>query len=326
MFLRWLKKWWLPFVITAVVVAGGIVYITIAFNRGGFDLDTSRYLLSAIVQSLAALLAIIFAGVAILWSHEAQVIARLEVLRPVYYELFGRMIPENTSTNLIEQTRFFLREILLDPIPSVRKGVRKTYRELNETPLKTFRNMSSWACFESCLSCPSETQIQEGIRDVANIVRAGRESVEIHGFKEFEETSRNPSGLFRLIRNVNSYIRMIETTHIPSSGYGEEPFSSTRYAHYEIFRQMIRDGINHLLGVVDRGRTARDFLFVILTILYIFTIAFGMGSLSLLTDGGCLGQVECNFGLTWLTLAFAFITLAFTFTYLYRLVKGGKEV
>ncbi len=78
------KKWFWPTVrigLPIAIVAAGAVFVVLAVINQWMDVGSARYLLSAIVQSLAALLAIIFAGVAILWGQGIDSLRELGSLR-----------------------------------------------------------------------------------------------------------------------------------------------------------------------------------------------------------------------------------------------------
>jgi hypothetical protein len=82
------------------------------------------------------------------------------------------------------------------------------------------------------------------------------------------------------------------------------------------------DGARGPLHKINRSKKARGGWFIFLTVLYTVTITFGLTLLSSLKKGTCEIQASCI--AVW-PLGLTIIALAFTFIYLYYVVRGGKD-
>jgi len=282
------------------------------------DADSSRYLLSAIVQALAALLAIIFAGVAILWGQESQAISKLEELKPKYnvkLEFRGRYFGGSLYFPSVEAIRVLLERLFLEKSAEVKRSVLSIAKKTDETPLSTFRKVSSWSIY---LGTPySMEQIQESIEKVANIYRQGREPIEIKGEEEFISSTRQINGFFNLTRNMIDYVEFYKNEFDVANH-----FQSILGRLEPMRRWLINDGVENFVQAIVRGKTSRGPWFKALISLYAITIAGGMVLLSILKKGVLALQA------TWYAagpLLFAIGAVALTFYYLARIVSGEKD-
>ncbi|MBA7660169.1 hypothetical protein ES703_68168 [subsurface metagenome] len=264
------KRTWLVLriFIPILIVASGATFVIFAVIYKLIDADSARYLLSAIVQALAALLAIIFAGVAILWSNEAREIQHLDSHRKeIETILFGpqdwkdddpkewpltlvqkelsqkwnqKKIPEYVKTGFTNIVRLFRMRSSQNPY--IERKKKKIWKELEVTFIKPFH-------------IPYE---------------------EIRGWEQTEVLRKSGVEFFEAAIPVSDLYK----------AYGEK-----RYKYYGtlfgVAREIINLHVRDSLGVIHRARRARRGWFKFLIFLYSITIAVGMVFLSVLKRGTC---------------------------------------
>lgn len=267
------------------------------------DATSARYLLSAIVQALAALLAIIFAGVAILWSNEAREIQHLDSHRKeIETILFGSLDWKNDDPKewpLTSVQEEFAQKWKDKEIPEYIKigftNIVRLFRMRSSQNPYIERKEKFWKELKETFIKPFHLPYEE-IRG-RDITLKLRESV-----VEFFEVAKPASDLYE--------------------AYGEK-----RNENYEtlfgVAKEIIDLHVRDALGIIHLARRARGGLFKALISLYTITIAVGMVFLSVLKKG--VWDIQA----TWIAavpLFLAICAVALTFYYLARIVSGEKDV
>lgn len=295
------RNWHWLFV--SAIACGGIVFIVFALINQLIDAESGRYLLSAIAQALAALLAIIFAGVAILGGNEAREIQHLDSYRKgIETILFGSQgwqvdDPEKWPLNSVrkELAQKWKDKEILEFVKIGFTNIVRLFRMRSSQNPYIERKEKFWKELEETFIKPFHLPYEE-IRG-RDITLKLRESV-----VEFFEVAKPASDLYE--------------------AYGEK-----RNRNYKILfgvaKEIIDLHVRDSLGVIHRARRARGPLFIFLISLYAVTIAG-----SLIALAAMKGQGICDSQATLIAagpLAFAIGAVVMTFLYLYNLVKGEKE-
>ncbi|TKJ44370.1 hypothetical protein CEE36_01105 [candidate division TA06 bacterium B3_TA06] len=257
--------------------------------------------MSAIVQALAALLAIIFAGVAILWGQESQSLNRLESLRSKYIELLQNPHPKKKEPFIETIRKLLFKEFSGKGNLTPRHDLSIAHK-LNESPLETLEKV--YILSKALFVKPSESggiiidRTHLELQEVAENLGLSYRPIKIPG--RYESLGWfSTDKLFFLLRNVNAYIT---------------------FEHLK--NPLTADGIEQLLRTIDRARRARGPWFKALISLYAVTVAVGMVFLSVLKKG------TWDIQATWIAsvpLFLAICAVALTFYYLARIVSGEKD-
>lgn len=306
--LRWLKrKWqWLAFSLIAI---GGVVFSILTVLFQWIDAESGRYLLSAIVQALAALLAIIFAGVAILWSHEEFSKSKLGILKEKTIDLFRKKDSQG-EYKFLNTLKDYLRE----------------YRKLDDEHKKRIKP----AMFNLV-----KLYFSYGPKITDIIIQGEFTADNLEGLDEFlggfEEEGKLYSEGYKDVESffvaVKSILELPNSTNWRCTyDIAKEITRSLTWLHshvnYEELDRVVKEAETCFVKV-KRATETRGGFFKFLVAIYTLTIAGGIVSLSILRKG------VSEAGATWIAiwpLGLAVISLAFTFIYLYNVVSGGKKV
>ena len=326
------KQWFWPTVrvgLPILIVVSGAIFVIFAVIYELIDADSARYLLSAIVQALAALLAIIFAGVAILWNREWQAISKLDGLSKDYLSMLkDRMTSIPRGHNEIVVVNYFERLMLsffktilyLFEDPAVGEYMGGIARATDTDPYGVLYELlldSSFGLRGLKLKC-----FRELLKEDMDVL-AEYDSAEFDKLTQFldrletTEASKNPEDFFRLLKALSSYLGLIRWFNVDRFTRNH-----TREILDTLDSSLRQDRVGTLLRVVSHGKRARGGWFKALISLYSITIAVGMVSLSVLKRG--IWDIQA----TWITagpLFLAICAVALTFYYLARIVSGEKD-
>jgi len=312
------KKWFWPTVrvgLPIAIVAAGAVFVVLAVIFKLMDAESARYLLSAIVQSLAALLAIIFAGVAILWGQEENSIRELGELRfKVLSELFEK--EKQNQKGIVGFVKFCLA----------------TYKSLDERDRETWRpNMKSLLSIFYIGVNLGTTRLLKFIKrpyeyeEILEEIESNFTKKDIENFSGGSIYLSSSVGLFDFFDAVFEagflFIYLVSKCNIAV----DKPATTVdRYTSSDVAQSVFVDTFQArvLMAKVKRSQRARGPWFKALISLYSITIAGGMVFLSVLKAGICESQA------TWIAafpLGFGICAVALTFVYLARIVSGEKE-
>jgi|GEM_PF-3193439 len=318
---EWFKKHTWPIIRIGLplgIVAGGAVFVVLAVINQWMDAGSARYLLSAIVQSLAALLAIIFAGVAVLLNREFQATEKLEALRLKYINYLKTRIsqPDKSNVSFAELLRRDLKKIFLDAQPKQRNVFSVISELYHCSPLDIFSRIS-------CLAKIVEPQTDESNRekDIERMAKEYRyrhepiQHLQIEGKSCFYKLLYYPEDFFYTLERTGTYL----------SELLEKPVPKLIMDKFRIiYESMVADRTRYYRKIVVRGKRARGPWFKFLISLYSITIAGGMVLLSVLKGGSSLSDLSA----TWIAagpLLFGICAVALTFMYLANIISGEKD-
>jgi hypothetical protein len=308
---KWFKKWFWPtvkVVLPIAFVAGGIVFVVLAIINQLIDAEAARYLLSAIVQSLAALLAIIFAGVAILWGMEERELRFLESHRRNFEGiLFGiqdwkKDDPEKWPLTKVYEELFQMWE----------KGQTSEYFKskafnIGCTNIVMLLRMRSSQFPDDARKKPYWNKLEKTFEHL---------KIPYH-------LIRKRKIILKLRKSVVKFFEIL----IPVSDLYEAPWGNKNDNFETLFgpaREIINLHVKDSLRTIHRARDARGCVFKALISLYSITIAGGMALLSLLKGDNVIPDLTAS----WIAagpLLFGIGAVALTFVYLARIVSGEKE-
>ena len=303
---RWLAV--LVALVSGVIVVGGGIFIYFALVREFINAESGRYLLSAIVQALAALLAIIFAGVIILWTLEGNALKDINELK-FRIEKFVFAPSEHAPSRL---WRAF-EEL---------KSKLSTKEELGKYKLGLL-SMAKLILLHKVYEPDLFLEHSERIDADKVIEETLKEFLPGTSFEEFKENAEGllkPSNLESFFKEVCEVTNTIPIFKKPST----EKATIKRSTHLNLLNplELNTEEANRLWNLVHRARRARGWRFVLLASVYTFTIALGASSLALLNNNICPTQVAT---IPCITLAFMFVSVAATLVYLYDIVSRGKD-
>jgi hypothetical protein len=313
---NWFKKWFWPTtrrVLPIVIVTAGAVFVVLAVIFKLMDAESARYLLSAIVQSLAALLAIIFAGVAILWGQEHQASMKLEEIRKEYVNIFKEKIETPAGKNqLIEAFRkAFLAAFFDDGKIKWQWSVNSKH---THNLINTLRQISSWAYYFETDSLENRQKIRSDFRQIAVSYPRGGSVLPLYNWQEYEEQLYDLEAFDYFMGRILVWAGM---------GIKEVDEGSSEAKVFMRCSEVTKaHDTRYLLLQFLRGKEARGPRFKTLISLYSITIAGGMVLLSVLKAGICESQA------TWYAafpLGFGICAVALTFVYLANIVSGEKD-
>ena len=305
------KGFWRVFqiIFPILIVVSGAVFVIFAIIYELIDADSARYLLSAIVQALAALLAIIFAGVAILWGQEETSVPELERLKDRIIECFKGSRDENKVT-LTETTQHILKGFQnLD---------EETKIQLRNSLLALIKlNLIPWGDVPRQIvgrKLASEAIEEIGQSEVINLTTL---TVEAH----FLTRSEYLSEFFETVSDVLIFSNFWE---LFNKDQAESLVTKIKTGFLDFVTEGLKVTVlaDRLLSKVKRSQRARGPWFKALISLYAVTIAGGMILLSVLKQGVAGLQA------TWYAagpLILAICAVALTFYYLARIVSSEKD-
>jgi|GEM_PF-3824685 len=305
------KQWW-QWLFFSVIAVCGVIFSALAGFLGWIDAESGRYLLSAIIQSLAALLAIIFAAVVILWGQEGSAIKHLIELR---YRMQYFLMEKNTMTKIKDTTIWVLNYFrfrwnkLTDKEKDEAKIGLKSILKLYCLDVESLGSEAGIGLIEDFKKLFNEP---EGIKELETEILSSHDLMRFDQMESYWDVIRKVAGLYSLCPKtiLKSNKNGIKTTH--------------DYHHLMFLRALERrsDEAQTLISRIRHAHRARSWRFIVLACLYTITISLGLILLPLLRRGVCDWQA------TWISigpLGLAIIVLAFTFIYLYYVVRGGKD-
>lgn len=312
------KKWFWPTVRVGLpigIVAAGIVFVVLAVIFKLIDVGSARYLLSAIVQSLAALLAIIFAGVAILWGQGIDSLRELGSLR------------------LQTKLALFKKEEGIDTgIISVYKFCFNSYKDLAEGEKKEWRSKLASLTILLLIGTPALDYLLSGIKntkrdELAKTIDLAKEEFSEDEMKNFRLTAKllltkfSLKAFFEAVKDAIVLFGYFSTKVNPE----EQTESYIYYVAGTDSVMTITDYLSQATGYirkVELSKRARGPWFKFLITLYSITVAGGMVFLSILKKG------VLDLQATWYAagpLLFGIGAVALTFIYLANIISGEKD-
>lgn len=314
------NQWW-PWLVFFLIVVCGVGFSILAGFLDWIDTESGRYLLSSIVQSLAALLAIIFAGVAILWGQEVGNVRQLIKIRDKVSHLILDYTQKSDDTPIKKTTEWSLNFVRsnLNEMDDAKKRLAKealsnilSLYNLDVENLKTRPGIQMIKTVRDFLGEPSSTD------EIEKLVLNSHDLTKLGNIEKYWEVVRKAGEMYNL--HSGKFFDLCQGAEA-----GVYDFKTTiDYPHLMLLRALQRrsEEARVLLSQKNRSYRARGAPFILLALLYTVTIALGLGSLALLNKELCSMQaatVSC------ITLAFSFVAVAATFVYLHYVVSEREE-
>lgn len=318
-FYQWPKRWWVAFLVCVPIAAGGIVFIYFALSKQLIDAESGRYLLSAIAQALAALLAIIFAGVAILWGQESSSIDELIRLRGKTLEFcFSYKYTDKHGKKLkrLQTTLGVLLEDYEKQNADVRSKAKEGIRAMAklcalEIDVTNEEAISNIQLIEKTMKILGEPLDEKA--SITNFLLEAQDMLKFYRIKN----------LWKLIENV---VNLIPVFPKPIYSWSTQSRGISLFSPHPVLLYKLQRSLDEAMQFLSRvliARRARGISFIDLISLYAVTIAG-----SLIALAAMKGQGICDSQATLIAagpLLFAIGAVAMTFIYLYNLVKGDRN-
>lgn len=323
----WIKQWW-PILLIGLM---SIIFIPLVVINQWIGVESARYLLSATVQALAALLAIIFAGVAILWGQETPALSKLDTLSEKYIKMLRKkvFVGEGKEGEEVEAVEIFMSSFLNVIIyvyedPAAGRYIGEVAKETETEPFTVFAELLSEYSFKlrgerlqrfkkridedmEALAYYHPEKAKELSRSLEELIPSG--------------TMKRPEDLFHLLKVASSYLGLIRWFNVDR--YRR---NGTRKILDDLDSSLRKDRVGTLLRIVFHGKHARGPWFKGLIALYTITIAVGMGALSVLKRDICdLHATLIAIGPLLLALCALVLTFVYLYNYLYSLAIRERE-